>query len=134
MLPCSTRYPRTVIDRADRTDLECFSVKCLRCTTSRNALTLESCSSWVRPAHSDVVEVGECVFQLLLLDDFVHKSLKHRNTIGHTKWYATELVQLSTRFKCSIFPLCLRYTLLLVTSGSSAASSWQPGHHKVSSI
>ena len=26
------------------------------------------------------------------------------------------------------------YFLLLVTSGSSAASSWQPGHHKVSSI
>ena len=64
--------------------------------------------------HSDVVEVGECVFQLLLLDDFVHKSLKHRNTIGHTKWYATELVQLSTRFKCSIFPLCLRYRNLMI--------------------
>ena len=30
--------------------------------------------------YSDVVEVGECVFQLLILDDFVHKSLKHRNT------------------------------------------------------
>ena len=64
--------------------------------------------------HSDVVEVGECVFQLLLLDDFVHKSLKHRNTIGHTKWYATELVQLSTHFKCSIFPLCLRYRNLMI--------------------
>ena len=64
--------------------------------------------------HSDVVEMGECVFQLLLLDDFVHKSLKYRNTIGHTKWYATELVQLSTRFKCSIFPLCLRYRNLMI--------------------
>ena len=64
--------------------------------------------------HSDVVEVGECIFQFLLLGEFVHKSLKHRNTIGHTKWYTTELVQLSTRFKCSIFPLYLRYRNLMI--------------------
>ena len=65
-------------------------------------------------SHGDVVEVGACVFQLFLLDDFVHKSLKHRNPIGHSKWYATKLVQLSTRFKCSIFPLCLRYRNLMI--------------------
>ena len=64
--------------------------------------------------HSDVVKVEECVFQLPLLDDFVHKSMKDRNTIGHTKWYATELVQLSTRSKCSIFPLYLRYRNLMI--------------------
>ena len=64
--------------------------------------------------HSDLVVVGECVFLLLLLVDFVHKSLKHDNTIVHSKWYAPELVQLSTRFKCSIFPLCLRYRNLMI--------------------
>ena len=64
--------------------------------------------------HSDVVEVCECVLQLLLLDDLVHKSLKHRNTIGHSKWYATELVQVSTRFKCSILPHGLRYRNLMM--------------------
>ena len=70
----------------------------------------------VSPCCSNVVQIWEGVIESFLIDNLVHRSLEHGNSVGHTKSYTTELVASPIGFNTCVLPIRLFYWHLVISN------------------